>query len=55
MIVSEVSYGSPASATGGGTTGLLPVATTMWSAVSVAGSGPSTRSARGPVNRACPV
>jgi hypothetical protein len=52
MIVSEVSYGSPESATGGGTTGLLPVATTMLSAVIVA---PLTSNVRGPVNRAWPV
>ena len=52
MIVSEVSNGRPASATGGGTTGLLPVATTMLSAVNVS---PPTCSVRAPVNRAWPV
>ena len=55
MIVSEVSYGSPESRTGGGTSGLLPVAITIRSAVRVVVSAPSTRRARGPVRRACPV
>ena len=39
-------------AAGGGTTGLLPVATTMLSAVNVS---PPTCSVRAPVNRAWPV